>query len=331
MPRRFEIGIDDALPSGERVDKVLARLMPETTRAAIQRWIAEARVLVDGASTRAKAVVRPGAIIEVEPGPPPASSATPDPSVFFEVLHEDEHLIVVNKPAGLVVHPARGNWTGTLVNGLLARPGFERMPADPRDEEGHLRPGIVHRLDKDTSGVLVVAKDEPTREGLKKQLSEHTVQRRYVAITCGVPTSRTLRTLHGRHPVSRMKFTSKPRTGKEAVTHIQVLETFAPGSPGSPGAAGMAAWVECRLETGRTHQIRVHLSEQTRTPILGDALYGGIPRDPRLREIAQTLARQALHAKILGFVHPVTGESLCFEAAPPADMSLALDALRSRQ
>lgn len=320
MSRRFEVGTDDVLPAGERVDKVIARLMPETTRAAIQRWIAEDRVRVDGASTRAKAMLRVGAVIEVNPGPAPESNAEPDASVRFDVLHEDEHLIVVNKPAGLVVHPSRGHWTGTLVNGLLARAGFERPPADPLDEEGHLRPGIVHRLDKDTSGVLVVAKDELTREGLKSQLSAHTVHRRYVAITCGTPRSRTLRTLHGRHPVSRLKFTSTPRTGKEAVTHIELLERL---------AGGLAALVECRLETGRTHQIRVHLSEQTRTPILGDALYGGMPRSAPLRDVAQALGRQALHAKELGFVHPATGESLSFQTPLPDDMSAALDALRS--
>ncbi len=319
MSQRFELGDDDVLPSGERVDKVVARLMPETTRAAIQRWITEGRVHVDGALTRPKATVRVGAVIEVEPGPPPATTAEPDPSVKFDVLHEDEHLIVVNKPAGLVVHPARGHWTGTLVNGLLARPGFERLPSDPLDEEGHLRPGIVHRLDKDTSGVLVVAKDERTREGLKEQLSAHTVQRRYVAITCGTPASRTLRTTHGRHPVSRMKFTSNGRTGKEAVTHVKLLERL---------AGGAAALVECRLETGRTHQIRVHLSEQTRTPILGDALYGGVPRNAPLHDVAKALGRQALHARLLGFVHPATGESLSFETPLPADMSEALDTLR---
>ena len=320
MSRRFDLGDDDVLPSGERVDNVLARLMPETTRAAIQRWIVEGRVHVDGALTRPKSAVRVGAIIEVDPGPPPATTAAPDASVQFDVLHEDDHLIVVNKPAGLVVHPARGHWTGTLVNGLLARPGFERLPADPRDEEGHLRPGIVHRLDKDTSGVLVVAKDEPTREGLKTQLSAHTVERRYVAITCGTPASRPLRTLHGRHPVSRMKFTSNPRTGKEAVTHVELLERL---------AGGLAGLVECRLETGRTHQIRVHLSEQTRTPILGDAMYGGMPRNAPLKDIAQSLGRQALHAKVLGFVHPATRQTLRFEMALPPDMSDALEALRA--
>lgn len=320
MSRRFELGDADVLPSGERVDKVIARMMPETTRAAIQRWITEGRVHVDGALTRPKATVRAGAIIEVEPGPAPATTAEPDAGVKFDVLHEDEYLIVVNKPAGLVVHPARGHWTGTLVNGLLARPGFERLASDPLDGEGHLRPGIVHRLDKDTSGVLVVAKDEPTREGLKEQLSAHTVQRRYVAITCGTPASRTLRTPHGRHPVARMKFTSNGRTGKEAVTHVKLLERLADGA---------AALVECRLETGRTHQIRVHLSEQTRTPILGDELYGGIPRNAPLRDVAKALGRQALHARLLGFVHPATGQNLSFETPLPADMLEALDALRS--
>jgi len=303
----------------ERVDKALVRLMPEVSRATVQRWISEGRVKVDGKICRQKQQVRGGAKLEVEPSEPPPSTATPDASVTFEALYEDAHLIVVDKPAGLVVHPARGHASGTLVNGLLARGGFERAAADARDPNAAVRPGVVHRIDKDTSGVLVVAKDEPTREGLKKQLSEHSMERVYRALTLGVPKSGAIQTLYDRHPRSRLRFTSKTDQGKRAVTHVLVCEAF---------GAGRAALVECRLETGRTHQIRVHLSEQAGTPLLADWLYGHKPGGEDLQAIAEALGRQALHAAVLGFVHPMTGGKLRFESPLPADFAAALQALR---
>lgn len=296
------------------------RLMPEVSRATVQRWIAEGRVKVDGNICRQKQQVRGGAKLEVEPSEPPPSTATPDASVTFEVLYEDPHLIVVDKPAGLVVHPARGHASGTLVNGLLARGGFERASADARDPNAAVRPGVVHRIDKDTSGILVVAKDEPTREGLKLQLSEHSMERLYRALTLGVPKSGSIQTLYDRHPRSRLRFTSKTDEGKRAVTHLQVVETF---------GAGRAALVECRLETGRTHQIRVHLAEQVGTPLLADWLYGHKPGGEDLQAIVAALGRQALHAAVLGFVHPVTRAALRFESPLPADLTAALAALRS--
>jgi 23S rRNA pseudouridine1911/1915/1917 synthase len=304
----------------ERLDKVLARLTPDVSRATVQRWIEEGRVLVDGKLCRARDDVRAGSQIELEPGNPPLSSADPDPGVVLDVVYEDPHLLVVNKPAGLVVHPARGHQNGTLVNGLLARPGFELVSADPRDEQGLLRPGIVHRIDKDTSGLLVVAKDDRTREGLKLQLSEHTMERAYLGLTVGVPSVMTIRTLYGRDPKSRLRFSSRVREGKVAVTHVSVREVL---------ASGRAAFIECRLETGRTHQIRVHLSEQAKAPLLADALYGKTPTSADLAEIAGALGRQALHATVLGFVHPITAETLRFEAPPPDDFTHALHALRA--
>lgn len=294
--------------------------MPEVSRATIQRWISEGRVKVDGRICRPKSQVRAGARLEVEPSEPPPSDAVPDPSVAFQVLHEDAHLIVVDKPAGLVVHPARGHASGTLVNGLLARGGFERAAADPRDPNAALRPGVVHRIDKDTSGILVVAKDEPTREGLKRQLSEHSMERLYRALTLGVPKSGAISTLYDRHPRSRLRFTSKTSQGKRAVTHVAVLEAF---------GGHQAALVECRLETGRTHQIRVHLSEQLGTPLLADWLYGHTPGGSELQAIATALGRQALHAAVLGFVHPISQARLRFESPLPADLSLALEGLRA--
>jgi 23S rRNA pseudouridine1911/1915/1917 synthase len=218
------------------------------------------------------------------------------------------------------VHPARGHWTGTLVNGLLARPGFERPTSDPLDTQGALRPGIVQRLDKDTSGVLVVAKTEAAREALKAQLAAHDTERRYLALTLGVPRSGRIESFHGRDPRSRLKFTSRIPEGKLAVTNVTLRE---------PLAGGRAALVECRLETGRTHQIRVHLAEQAKTPILADPLYATLPRDPELRAIAEALGRHALHAELLGFQHPKSGETLRFLAPLPADFEAALASLQS--
>jgi 23S rRNA pseudouridine1911/1915/1917 synthase len=298
----------------------VVRLMPEVSRATVQRWISEGRVKVDGKICRPKQLVRGGARLEVEPSEPPPTTALPDPDVAFQVLFEDPHLVVVDKPPGLVVHPARGHASGTLVNGLLARGGFERAGADARDPNAAVRPGVVHRIDKDTSGILVVAKDEATREGLKRQLSEHSMERVYRALTLGVPKNGSIETLYDRHPRSRLRFTSKTTQGKRALTRVQVLETL---------AGGRAAFIECRLETGRTHQIRVHLSEQVGTPLLADWLYGRVPGSPDLAEIATQLGRQALHAAVLGFVHPITHEQLRFEAPLPRDMTAALAALRA--
>jgi 23S rRNA pseudouridine1911/1915/1917 synthase len=303
-----------------RIDKILPGLLRGVSRSTVQRWISEGRVTVDGEPCRARDEVVAGSVIDVDPGPPPPSDVEPDPTVPFEVLHEDEHVVVVNKPAGVVVHPGRGNWEHTLVAGLLTRPGFERAPFDPRDPIGRLRPGIVHRLDKNTSGVLVVAKTETARESLKKQLSEHTVDRVYRGITLGAPKPGRIETLHGRRPGSRFRFTSHVETGRVAVTHVAIDELL---------SRGRAALVSCRLETGRTHQIRVHLAERGGAPILADSLYGRDPGDDDLRAVAVDLGRQALHASILGFDHPGTGNRVRFETALPADMDGALRRLRS--
>lgn len=303
-----------------RVDKILPGLLRGVSRSVVQRWISEGRVRVDGQPCRARDEVGAGAVIDVEPGPPPPSDVEPDPTVPFDVLHEDEHLVVVNKPAGVVVHPGRGNWEHTLVAGLLTRPGFERAPFDPRDPLGRLRPGIVHRLDKNTSGVLVVAKNEAAREGLKRQLSEHSVERVYRGLTLGVPKPGRIETLHGRHPGSRFRFTTRVDRGRSAVTHVNVDESL---------SRGRAALVSCRLETGRTHQIRVHLAECAGAPILADSLYGRNPGDDDVRSVANELGRQALHASVLGFEHPGTGSRVRFETPLPEDMRTALERLRS--
>lgn len=302
-----------------RVDSWIASQLPEVTRAAVQRWIGAGRVLVEGKPCRAKDRLRPGAAIEIYPDEEPETDALPDSGVQLNVVFEDEHLLVVNKPAGLVVHPGRGHRIGTLVNGLLARPGFERLTADPMDKTGQLRPGIVHRIDKDTSGLLVVAKTAFVREGLKLQLASHSMEREYRALTLGVPPEGRIETLHGRDAKSRLRFSSKVASGKKAVTNVQVLERL---------AGGRAALVLCRLETGRTHQIRVHLSGECATPIVADTLYGGYRGDNEVAQVARKLGRQALHAGVLGLVHPRTGESLRFEAPIPDDIQRALEELR---
>jgi len=313
--------------AGARLDRFLAAALaglPEPpSRAALQRWIDAGRVTVDGAPRKASDKVTEGARVRVTPEPPPRTQALPDDGVPFDVLHQDADLVVVNKPAGVVVHPARGHASGTLVNGLLAMGAFD-VPhaeiADAGDPVGHLRPGIVHRLDKGTSGVMVVARTGPAREHLKEQFHAHTIEREYVALVVGRAADATHDTLHGRHPTDRLRFTTRVRDGKRAVTHVRVLERL---------AGGVATYVACRLETGRTHQIRVHLAESG-TPVLGDPLYGRAPSKEPLRAVAEMLAHQALHARVLGFVHPRTGEAMRFEAPPPDDFALALSSLRAR-
>lgn len=315
-PHRFVLPCDQPR---DRLDKVLARLIPETSRATLQRWIEEGRVTLDGAACKARDCVRPGQSVEVVPAAPPPTRAVPNDSVRFDVLYEDDHLIVIDKPAGLVVHPAKGHSDGTLVNGLVARYGWDRAESEPSNPADAIRPGIVHRIDKDTSGILVVARDEPTREGLKEQLAAHTMGRVYLALSVGVPRAMTIRSLYGRHPRSRLKFSSLVREGKHAVTHVKPIERF---------GNEQSALVECRLETGRTHQIRVHLAEQSKTPLLADRLYGGASKSQAIVQAEHLIGRQALHAASLSFAHPVTGQTLAFHSELPADFRSALEYLR---
>jgi 23S rRNA pseudouridine1911/1915/1917 synthase len=214
------------------------------------------------------------------------------------------------------------------VNGLLARGFFDAWSvgkAEPDDgtdvedeEQRFRRPGIVHRLDKDTSGVMVVARTPAAREHLKRQFADHTIAREYVAIASGVVAPAVFRTLHGRHPTDRVRFSGRVRSGKTAVTHVDVIEHF----------GKLATLLRCRLETGRTHQIRVHLAEGGHA-LLGDALYGHAPRARELKDIVKELNRQALHARLLGFVHPATGKPIQFETEPPDDFRQALLRLRA--
>ena len=245
----------------------------------------------------------------------PAEPVTAEPEPMdLVVLFEDEHLIVVDKPAGLVVHPAPGHARGTLVNGLLAH------CTDLSGIGGELRPGIVHRLDKDTSGVLVVTKSDAAHQVLAEAFQSKTLLREYLAVAAPAPPEDrgTIRTLYGRHPVDRKKFSSKVTRGKSAVTHWEVAERFASG----------AALLRLRLETGRTHQIRVHMADHG-WPLLGDPTYGRIPKDPFLAELARALGRQALHAARLEITHPITGAVLKFATEPPDDLQRVVARLRA--
>lgn len=252
---------------------------------------------------------------------PPAAPAAPRPEALpLTVLHEDADLIVIDKPAGMAAHPAPGSETGTLVNALLAHCG-----ASLSGVGGVARPGVVHRLDKDTSGVMVAAKNDRAHAGLSALFAAHDIERRYIALTRGAPAPETgrIETRIGRSNSDRKKMAVLKTGGREAITDYRVERAFGPAS------RPLAARVICTLHTGRTHQIRVHMSAKG-APLLGDPVYGsGAPAAPVRAAVAQAnLTRQALHAAVLGFVHPLTGERLRFETAPPADMQ-ALETLLS--
>jgi 23S rRNA pseudouridine1911/1915/1917 synthase len=286
-------------------------------------------VRVNGdAAAKAGRELRAGDGVEVTRRPPAATENLPQ-AMALSVLYEDAHLIVIDKPPGLVVHPAPGHPDRTLVNALLAHCG------DLSGVGGELRPGIVHRLDKDTSGILVATKDDAAHRALAARFLAHDLVREYLAVVAPAPAAASGRfeTLYGRHPVHRKKFSSKVTRGKRAVTAWSVVERFGSQPPlrGKGGDGGFAAaLVRCRLHTGRTHQIRVHFADAG-TPVLGDPLYGKRPRDPRLAELAAALGRQALHAARLEFTHPITGAPLRFATEPPADMQALLAGLRMLQ
>ena len=311
-PAAIEVEIQEA-EAGERLDRVLSRRALGLSRAAVQLLIEAERVELSGRAARASLRVKAGERLIVRPLPPPPSAAEPE-DLPLTVLYEDEHVLVLVKAAGMVVHPAPGHACGTLVNALRFRQSVRELEAEETE-----RPGIVHRLDKDTSGVMVVAKTVAARAGLIAQFQAHSMERAYVAIAVGqLPDSLTIDSLHGRHPTDRKRFSGRVTRGKRAVTHVRVLERL-----------HEASLVECRLETGRTHQIRVHLSEAGHA-LLGDPLYGHAraPRDLLLQAAAQSLGRQALHAKLLGFDHPCTGAHLRFEAEVPDDFARSVAQLR---
>ncbi|WP_091736032.1 RluA family pseudouridine synthase [Phenylobacterium immobile] len=303
------VGAGDA---GGRLDKTLAGLTEALSRARIQALIAEGKVglgeavLTDPSAKAAAGDYR----ITV---PPPAPAEPLSEPIALDVLFEDEFLIVVNKPAGMAVHPAPGSTSGTLVNALLHHCGSSLSGVG-----GVARPGIVHRIDKDTSGVLVVAKTDAAHQGLSKLFAAHDIDRAYMALTRGAPhpARGVIEGAIARSASDRKKMAMVKTGGRHAITHYAVERQF------GPEARPTAAQVALTLETGRTHQIRVHLASKG-TPCLGDQTYGsGPPAEPvRAAMTAAGLARQALHARVLGFVHPVTWEPMRFEAEPPADMA----------
>jgi 23S rRNA pseudouridine1911/1915/1917 synthase len=306
--RTFKLAGDAA---GCRLDVVLARYIEGVSRTQLSRHIGEGAVTVNGKPASPSQKARAGDVVVWTP-PPVRDVELVAEDIPLRVVFEDAHLVVVDKPAGLVVHPAAGHDDGTLVNALLAH------CKDLRGIGGELRPGIVHRIDKDTSGLLVVAKDDTTMNALGADFKIHRIKRVYEALVVGRPAraSGTIDTLHGRDPHDRKKFTIKVKTGKRAVTNWRLIEDL-----------GAASRMEAELETGRTHQVRVHFAAMS-CPLLGDATYGRPPRDEDVRAVGKQLGRQALHARVLGFHHPKTGEWMEFECAPPEDFQAALAALR---
>lgn len=296
--------------TGNRLDHALQKLLPDYSRSRIQQWIQQGFVCLNQQACKPRQKVYSGDLVELDVPEQPLISDQPQ-AVEFEILHQDDDIFVVNKPAGLVVHPAAGHWDGTLVNGLLAQdPRLQQLP----------RAGIVHRLDKDTTGVMVVARNLTAHNWLVEQLQERRVKREYVAIVRGVITAgRSIEASMGRHPQNRKKM-AVVNGGKTAITHFRVVRKFAHHS-----------LIRLQLETGRTHQIRVHMAH-LQHPLLGDSLYGGRARLPAgvddvlLLQIQQ-FRRQALHAERLSFEHPGSHETVSFHAPAPADFAALLEAL----
>jgi 23S rRNA pseudouridine1911/1915/1917 synthase len=298
--------------AGDRLDRVLAAHLPDLSRARIQALMGQGALFLGGkAVSDVSAKAKAGTYLLVMPAP---LAALPAPeNLNLVVLFEDAHLIVVDKPAGMAAHPAPGTPSGTLVNALL-----HHCAGSLSGIGGVARPGIVHRLDKDTSGVMVAAKSDAAHAGLSALFAAHDIDRVYTALVRGVPEPQAglIVTQIGRSPTDRKKMAVLKSGGREAITRYRVEQTF------GPETKPYAARISCRLETGRTHQIRVHMAHKG-SPCLADSVYGGGPPALAVREaIAEAgLSRQALHASVLGFVHPITGEKLRFETQLPSDMA----------
>ncbi|MCH8278921.1 MAG: 23S rRNA pseudouridine(1911/1915/1917) synthase RluD [Proteobacteria bacterium] len=298
--------------AGLRLDKALARMFPEYSRSRLKEWLLAGAITVDGNSWRPRDAVEGGESVALEPPAEVSVRAEPE-SMALQVAHEDSDLLVINKPAGLVVHPGAGNPAGTLMNGLLHHaPELEEIP----------RAGIIHRLDKDTSGLLLVAKTLQAHTALVRLLADREISRQYIAVCNGVLTGGgVIREPISRHPTDRKRM-SVQQNGKAAVTHFTVRERFAAHT-----------YIDVKLETGRTHQIRVHFAYR-RHALVGDPVYGGRLALPKgaSEELIQTLRRfkrQALHATRLAFDHPATGKTLALEAAAPEDFQTLIEVLRA--
>lgn len=343
--RRATVGADDA---GARLDKWLGVAL-SVTRTRARALIEDGAVLRDGAPSLDPSLkVRAGEAFTVEM-PPAAPTAAAAEAIALSIHYEDDALIVVDKPAGMVVHPAAGHAGGTLVNALLAHCGSSLSGVG-----GVARPGVVHRIDKDTSGLVVVAKTDAAHQGLAAQFAAHDIERLYEAIAAGAPRPGvgTIDKPLARSKTDRTRMTvvrdvvagldesdeagAAPSGVRRAVTHYRIVETYGRSRARLPGDS-LASRIECRLETGRTHQIRVHMASIGH-PIIGDPVYGrgpglsglrgGDPAADTALEVLRGFRRQALHARVLGFVHPESGENLRFEAPPPADFAALVAALK---
>lgn len=301
MPER-ELVVPETL-NKQRLDKALVTLVDDFSRSRLQQLIDEGYILLNDEETKPNAKVLTGDVITLDVPENETMALLPE-SMDLDILYEDAEVIVINKPKGLVVHPGAGNWEHTLVNGLLAH------CTDLSGINGVARPGIVHRIDKDTSGCLVVAKNDHAHQHLSDQLQDHTLKRTYLALVHGVMPHNTgrIEAPIGRDKLDRQKMAVTSANSKSAVTHFTVLERF-----------NKHSLVECRLETGRTHQIRVHF-QYIGYPIVGDPKYA-----PKTTPDTQG---QCLHAKAIDFIHPVTGEMMHFEAPLPQPFELALDTVR---
>ena len=304
MMEQFEFFIEEK-DSGIRIDRVLTEKMEEYSRSYLQKLLKEQQVSVNHKPAKANYKVQTGDSVCVMVPELKEPDITAE-EIPLDILYEDDYLLVVNKPKGMVVHPSAGHMEGTLVNAVLAH-----CEGKLSGINGVLRPGIVHRIDRDTTGALLICKDDAAHRDLAEQLKVHSIKRRYRAVVYGnfKEEEGTVEGPIGRHPTDRKKMAIKYKNGKDAVTHYRVLERF-----------GNTTYIECRLETGRTHQIRVHMSSIGH-PLLGDEVYGD-------KKNAYHLQGQALHAMILGFVHPHTGEYMEFEAPLPEYFVKLLDKLR---
>lgn len=323
-PNRTEylLNVPEGQHTDVRLDKYITSFVQNASRNKVQKAIKDGHVLVNGKLEKSSYIMQPGDRIEISLPKPPTPEAKPE-DIPIDIVYEDDHLIVVNKEAGMVVHPAFGNWSGTMVNGLL----YHADSLSNEDEET-IRPGIVHRLDKDTSGLLVVAKNDVAHKKLSEQFAEKSVERTYWAIVWGnPPDSGVIEGNVGRSPRDRKIMTVlKEKSGKSAVTHFETIERF-----------DHLALLKINLETGRTHQIRVHMQHEN-FYVFGDPTYGGNSvrygpntgsRKAMFNNLFAKLERQALHAKTLGFIHPGTDEYVEFNSELPEDFQIVLDTLRT--
>ena len=314
MPLEFQTHLIDipATAAGQRLDQALAAALPQYSRARLQRWIRDGAVRSGDSAVRASDRVHGGELVTVQASFEPEPTVEPE-DIALQIVHEDRDLLVVNKPAGLVAHPGAGNRAHTLQNALMAHdPSLARVP----------RSGLVHRLDKDTSGLMVVARTPAAHTRLVAQLAAHEVHREYLALVLGLPTGgATIEQPIGRHRSQRTRMAVRS-DGRDAITHYRIEERFRAHT-----------LLRVQLETGRTHQIRVHLAHEG-FPIVGDPVYGGRRRQVAgasevLNTLLRTFARQALHARRLAFEHPINGREVTYDAPPPDDLKALFAALRT--